>query len=512
MKLLPLSLAMLIVSAPVLADDGQRLVRSVSSPPGISEEPEPEGEHAFVSLMNFYVPSQAANGEIVPIEYYNIDDLLVKTEEKAKPLINVFVYGPVNAFDDFSQSGFAGHGRRDSFGAVSLDDGQTWKVTNLSNSAEKSSFELEDPIPDPGEIATIDTAFTVDDPDGVAITVAEWTDVNTTFGRLEVAGDADSRDLVVIRNAVTLEPLFRDRADRDGDFEQTRSVPVPDAPCWVQAGVDGVFGPVTQVANTPEECNGEAVPAVPEITAYPGDVNNVFHSTAGNKVIVAWQSKFCQAGFPGFALDDETKDTLATYLEIDNTVDLYLQDLFVVGGSQQSVDYRDQEDFDGQYADVAEVPYNCLWSARGILREDPEALGTTELVWLQAERLTSGRRDVNRIETQCVAGAGCAVTWQEDPEGLRPGEGEGPGTGWAGSTTASKTDIWYSFIEWEDFDIVDVNGELVPLADNIMDSGRPTPAVPMMVPVRLTNNDRCSFPVVGDETYCEEEFAGPLWY
>ena len=104
---------------------------------------------------------------------------------------------------------------------------------------------------------------------------------------------------------------------------------------------------------------------------------------------------------------------------------------------------------------VGEVPYSCLWTARGVLREDPEVPGTTEVVWFQAERLTSGRRDVNRVETSCVAGAGCAVTWQEDPEGTRPGEGEGPGTGWSGATTASKTDIWYSFVEWEDFDIVD---------------------------------------------------------
>ena len=125
---------------------------------------------------------------------------------------------------------------------------------------------------------------------------------------------------------------------------------------------------------------------------------------------------------------------------------------------------------------VGEVPYSCLWTARGVLREDPEAPGTTELVWFQAERLTSGRRDVNRVETACVAGAGCAITWQEDPEGTRPGEGEGPGTGWSGATTASKTDIWYSFVEWEDFDIVDdeTSGKPLPLADNIFDTGRPT--------------------------------------
>ncbi len=139
--------------------------------------------------------------------------------------------------------------------------------------------------------------------------------------------------------------------------------------------------------------------------------------------------------------------------------------------------------------------------------------GTTELVWFQAERLTSGRRDVNRVETACVAGAGCAVTWQEDPEGTRPGEGEGPGTGWSGATTASKTDIWYSFIEWEDFDIVDPEtsglSEPLPLADNILDTGRPQPYVPMMSAVRLTNNNRCSFPVTDRGDYCEDAVAAP---
>ena len=144
-----------------------------------------------------------------------------------------------------------------------------------------------------------------------------------------------------------------------------------------------------------------------------------------------------------------------------------------------------------------------------MLREDPENPGTTEVVWFQAERLTSGRRDVNRIETSCWPGAGCAVSWQEDPEGLRPGEGEGAGTGWAGATTNSQTDIWYSFIEWEDFDIVNNAGEPLPLADNILDTGRPMPYVPMMVPVRLTNNARCNVPVTGlEETYCNEGVAG----
>ena len=402
MKLLAFTMGLLLASTPLLADDGQRLVRSVSSPPGIPEDPEPEGEHAFIKLMNFHVPSQRADGTLEPIEYYNIDDALVKTEEKAKPLINVYVYGPVIGFDDFSQSGFPGHGRRDAFGAVSLDDGETWKVTNLSNSADESSFDIAPPgIPDPG--------------------------------------------------------LPHDE------------------------------------------------PSDP-ITAYPGDVNNVFHAVAGNRVLVAWQSKFCSSGFPGYTGGSVSDpDTLATYLEINNEADLYLTDLFGVAGSQSSTDYREQEEFPGEFDGVGEVPYSCLWSARGVLRENPEATGTTEVVWFQAERLTSGQRDVNRVETSCVAGAGCAISWQEDPEGLRPGEGEGAGTGWAGATTNSKTDIWYSFIEWEDMDIVDIDGTPTPLADNSLDTGRPQSYVPMMVPARLSNNARCQIDATDD--YCASDVA-----
>ena len=144
---------LLLTGATSFADDGKRLVRSVSSPPGVSEIPEPEGEHAFIKLMNFHVPAQLASGDLLTegIEYYNIDDVLVKTELNAKPLINVYVYGPVIGFDDaHATSGYAGHGRRDGFAAVSLDDGETWKVTNLSNSADLSSFEVTTPLQDPG--------------------------------------------------------------------------------------------------------------------------------------------------------------------------------------------------------------------------------------------------------------------------------------------------------------------------------------------------------------------------
>jgi hypothetical protein len=530
-------------AASAFADDGQILRRQISSPPGETQDPEPEGEHAFVKLMNFHVPSQAANGELVPIEYYNIDDVLVKTEEKAKPLISVYVYGPVIGFDDFSQSGFPGHGKREAYGAVSLDDGETWQVTNLSNSADNSSFTLTTdflvpdaadpachhtaPAEEPVAALVADAPMLVqddddDDDDGPGggggqgntadpeIEEAEW---DAEDGELDIEGETGRRGRVevTIVNAATGAEVCTTRAETDGEFECEVEIETDEeVPCSVVAVVGNAESEAVDVEDAPENCDdgtggGEECTL---LTDYPGDVTNIFHAVAGNKVLAAWQSKFCSSGFPGYtggAVSDP--DALATYLGISNDADLYLTDLFDVAGSQASVDYREQEEFDGEYDGVGEVPYNCLWTARGVLRENPEVPGTSELVWFQAERLTSGRRDVNRIETACVAGGGCAVTWQEDPEGLRPGEGEGAGTGWAGATTNSQTDIWYSFIEWEDFDIVDPTtsglSEPLPLADNILDTGRPQPYVPMMVPARLTNNARCQ--TTAADGYCNSD-------
>ena len=145
-----------ISSTSVFADDGEIFRRSISSPPGITENPEPEGEHAFIKLMNFRVPAQAASGELTPLDYIDADgETVLEGIETAKPLISVYVYGPVIGFDDFSQSGFPGHGKRDAFAAVSLDDGATWRTTNLSDSALATSglFQLTDPIPDPADPA-----------------------------------------------------------------------------------------------------------------------------------------------------------------------------------------------------------------------------------------------------------------------------------------------------------------------------------------------------------------------
>ena len=95
--LLSLMLACVSMSL-VFADDGVLLVSNVSSESDLPQTPEPEGEHDSIKLMNFYVPAQRADGTLESIFYYNSDGMLTKTENKAKPLIAFYTFGPVIRF------------------------------------------------------------------------------------------------------------------------------------------------------------------------------------------------------------------------------------------------------------------------------------------------------------------------------------------------------------------------------------------------------------------------------
>ncbi|MFN2138222.1 MAG: choice-of-anchor O protein, partial [Candidatus Promineifilaceae bacterium] len=259
---------------------------------------------------------------------------------------------------------------------------------------------------------------------------------------------------------------------------------------------------------------------------YPGDVINVFQSTAGTNTLAVWPSRYCRGGSPNYSLNTSNPDKLfaiADYMGIDigtdplnptnpSPDDLYLIDMFGVGGQQGFVNYS--EDKFEQNQAVGEVPYACLWAARGTLvqGDDPrtDATEASYMRWFKAERLTSGRRDVNRIEASCVAGAGCAITWQEDPEGLRGGQGEGPGEGWSGAVANSQTDVWYSYISWENFNLVeDPTDEAAIISldeyeflakDTANITQKPQVGIPFAMPMRVTDNAKCN--VTNPQPYC----------
>jgi hypothetical protein len=237
-------------------------------------------------------------------------------------------------------------------------------------------------------------------------------------------------------------------------------------------------------------------------------------------------SRFAGGGSPAYAMSDEERAAVADYLvtkgvitdatactdgDLINTPCPYLEDHFGVSGSQGSSDLADEG-----YPTVGILPYAALWVSRGVLLP-PEATGleTSEFVWFKAERLSSAGRDANRPEAACAKGAGCAITWQEDPDGIRPGGGEGPGEGWSGAVAHHETDIWYSYIDWDDFSLVSEDGnygafynETGSLAEWVVanDTGSPSAAVPMAMPVRISDNAMCQ---IGDsDPYCQIDFDG----
>lgn len=204
-----------------------------------------------------------------------------------------------------------------------------------------------------------------------------------------------------------------------------------------------------------------------------GDVKKPNLTVKGNYVLAAWQSKFCRGGQPRYSLDEEDP--------------YFVDDIFGVGGPQRSHDYTEEG-----FPEVGELPFYCLWIARGTV--DP---ATAEISWRKPERLTSGRRDVYQISINGANNVGFGIVWQEDPEGVRPGEAAGPGHGWSGATTNHKTDIWYSSIPWANFAAIDhdfePNGDPAhAFNDEEWTTNRPMPLVPFSMPIRLSDNDVCN--------------------
>ena len=276
---------------------------------------------------------------------------------------------------------------------------------------------------------------------------------------------------------------------------------------------------------------------------FPGTCNKPMLKVNDNYVLMVWESKFCKKGNPRYAIDNcglypddcidddgdgipesvcrgnEDNETEVCEPDYPFDDDYYVTDIWGVRGQQQSVNYDEVDDV----ADlgIGEIPYSCLWSARGVIvtaRElsdgtfasmtivddngTPEDLldDTTrgvelgDIVWFKPERLTSGRRDAYVPVVGSARGAGFAIAWQEDPSGLRPGKGKGPGQGWSGAISNHKTDIWYSFIPYDDFATVDAN--FVPGGppesegpDEKPGLGRHKAHVPFSLPVRVSDND-----------------------
>jgi len=301
---------------------------------------------------------------------------------------------------------------------------------------------------------------------------------------------------------------------------------------------------------------------------FPGTNHNPYLKIDDNFILNVWESKYCKSGRPRYAInrcDDpeteevETLETGCAYYctgNPDNGTevcepdypyddDYYVTDIWGVRGQQRSVNYDEVDDV--AELGIGEIPYSCVWAARGVIVsqkeldegtfnslnvvDDPltpeDETATIELgdiVWFKPERITSGRRDAYLPMVGSARGAGFAIVWQEDPDGLRPGKGKGPGEGWSGAISNHKTDIWYTFIRSDDFAVVDENfvsggpGDDAEPNEDSPGLGRPKALVPFALPVRISDNDmvnthtlkveassQCVTPPDGTEPICFPE-------
>jgi len=189
-------------------------------------------------------------------------------------------------------------------------------------------------------------------------------------------------------------------------------------------------------------------------TVVLGDASKPVVKVVGDRFVATWTDLYCPERLPGGGTEAE--------------------DVYGAHGLQGSVNYT----LDGR-PDLGEVPYACLWAARG--RVDAEGRITV----LAAQPLTSGTRDAIQQVVTGVKDVGFIVTWQEDPLGLRLGEGTGPGDGMSGASVNPGTDIWMSTLGWG-----------AAVAETGTDDGLTLhrlvqPAESFSVPVRLSDNARC---------------------
>jgi hypothetical protein len=218
---------------------------------------------------------------------------------------------------------------------------------------------------------------------------------------------------------------------------------------------------------------------------YFGHIQKPSMAVEGNNILLAWNDKYCPSGNPF---------NLASTLDDDNKT-IYPDDFFAVNGTQGSINYAD-ENGTGLLAPngklVYEVPFSCVWTARGIMDET-----TGNVTWHRPMQLTSGVRDSNHIWIE-GSEAGFAMTWQEDTVGLRSGKGAGPGEGWSGATTNRGSDIWYTSIKMDDFEATDPNATT---SETSIVGTRAASLNNFHYPVRITDNEMCSS--TDKKAYCK---------
>jgi hypothetical protein len=197
----------------------------------------------------------------------------------------------------------------------------------------------------------------------------------------------------------------------------------------ITCDVDSEWSPPRNVSNSANQYSIETqwfVPAVgapPERKPFYGDIDKPNIKTSGPVMVLTWTSKYCP--------DGDLSDGVAALPGAQNA-------------NQRAIRYLDRES--------RIIPFSCTWMAAG-------RSTTAGWEWSDPIQLSNGERDAKQDAsagtfTQAIpatattpavpATAHINISWQEDPEGLQPGDADGPGDGASGANVTGGTDVWYT--------------------------------------------------------------------
>jgi len=145
---------------------------------------------------------------------------------------------------------------------------------------------------------------------------------------------------------------------------------------------------------------------------YPGDIDKANIKTSGPMMVLTWVSKYCPDGDLATAGIQPSVQRAVLYVERENRV----------------------------------IPFSCVWTSystnKGASWSAPLQVNTG----LRDAIMDSSQGSINTDPASASYNKGqIGISWQEDPQGLQLGEGDGPGDGASGAKAGGGTDIWYTY-------------------------------------------------------------------
>lgn len=150
------------------------------------------------------------------------------------------------------------------------------------------------------------------------------------------------------------------------------------------------------------------------LSPFYGDIDKPNIKTSGPVMVLTWTSKYCP--------DGDLADNVPAADNAQNP-------------NQRAIRYLDRES--------RIVPFSCTWMAASL---------NNGVTWRPAVQLSTGERDAKQDASSGTYNSTTStgrinISWQEDPEGLQPGDADGPGDGASGANVTGGTEVWYTYAD-----------------------------------------------------------------